>query len=114
MVDIVYLGLRAQRDLFKEANLLDDMNSDIFNSTHALQLRKKLDAADFTNKQVSKKLYDADKALKSSTKNLSNVETMVAHQKIIKDTVNNITGGSENVDELFNYIIEAAPGANRI
>lgn len=112
--DIVYLGLRAQRDLFKEAKLLDDMNSDIFNSTHALQLRKKLDAADFTNKQVSKKLYDADNALKSSTKNLSNVETMVAHQKIIKDTVNNITGGSENVDELFNYLIEAAPGANRI
>jgi len=112
--DIVYLGLKAQRDLFKEAKLMDDMNSDIFNSTHALQLRKKLDAVDFTNKQITKKLYDADNALKSSTKNLSNVETMVAHQKIINDTVNNITGGSGNVDELFNYLIEAAPGANRI
>tara|TARA_R100001369_G_scaffold92628_2_gene138826 strand:- start:40 stop:4962 length:4923 start_codon:yes stop_codon:yes gene_type:complete len=112
--DIVYLGLKAQRQLFTDAKVLDDMNSDIFNSTNALQLRKKLDAVDFKNKQITKKLKDSDQAIKQSQKNLTNVETIVRHQGIIEKAVQDITGGAGNVDNLFDYFIEAAPGADRI
>ena len=112
--NLAKMALIAQRDLFKEAHMIDNLNTDIFNSKRALQLRKKLEAADLTDTKIAKKLYDADTALKNSKNSLTDVETIIAHQELIQGAVQNITGKSVNVDQLFNHLILEAAGEDRI
>jgi hypothetical protein len=113
--NLVSISLAAHRTLFKEASGMDNsISKELFDSHQAIYFRKKLNNVDYNNKQIVKQLKESDDAMERAQKGLLNLPQIEEHQNILKNIVGNIIGKKGNIDDVFQFLVLDAPGANKI
>ena len=115
---------RASRDLLGTATMVDNViDKELFDSSVAIQLRKKLHNFDRADEVVVRDLAEATQAVTRAkiglgiegTKYVGKVQKAIDHQNIIKNTIQGLSdnlGGT--TDSMFNYLVMNQQSSIRI